>query len=66
MFDKVTVPDVITQEWLDQAFAPIRSYLSEKYPDKSEKIVDCLMFISNDDGKFYYKNRWSRTYIILD
>jgi hypothetical protein len=65
MYDKVEYPKKATQQWRDQAFAPIRDYLREHYAD-SEEMLRYLMFMGNSEGEFHYKNRMSRDRIIVD
>lgn len=66
MYRQVTTPGIITQEWLDEAFAPLRNYLEREFPDRSELILGFMVFMCNENNKFYYKNSWFRTYIVFD
>lgn len=56
----------LTQDWLDQAFAPLKDYLEQEYPREKDQIISYLMFMGNDEGKFYYKNTITRALIVLD
>ncbi|MFK7693005.1 hypothetical protein [Paenibacillus sp. HJGM_3] len=66
MYPKVVVPKKITRKWLDQAFAPLRHYLERHSPEKAQDIMGFLMFMGNNDGKFYYKNSITRDAVIFD
>jgi hypothetical protein len=66
MYDKVDLPKKVTQNWLDQAFAPLRHYLNKHRPHEVERIASYLMFMGNEDGKFYYKNSITRDSITFD
>jgi len=56
----------VTQKWRDQAFAPLWDYLQRERPVEAEKIIGYLMFMGNNDKKFYYKNQITRHSIIFD
>jgi len=56
----------VSNEWLDQAFAPLQDYLDKYRPDEVNQIMVFTMFMGNDDGKFYYKNSITRSYIVFD
>lgn len=66
MYSIVDTPDVITQEWLDLAFEPLTHYLSREYSEEKERILLMMMFMCNVEGRFEYKNRWTRSYIIFN
>lgn len=55
-----------SEEWLKQAFAPLRAYLDRHHPDEADNIIVYLMFMGNENERFYYKNSVSRAPIIFD
>jgi hypothetical protein len=67
MYAKVMSPGKrVTEKWLDQAFAPLNDYLQREYPNEKDQIISYLMFMGNDDGKIYYKNKMTRASIVFD
>lgn len=67
MYAKVATPAIITQEWLDKAFLPLRKYLDARYPeDDAEHTIGYLMFMGNENEQFHYKNRITRSYIVFN
>ena len=66
MYAKIVTPKIITQEWLDQAFAPLVDYLNQEHSECIDRILGNMMFMGNVDEKLYYKNRLTRSYIIFD
>jgi hypothetical protein len=66
MYKKIVTPRKVTQEWLDQAFAPLRHHLEKNDPDHAECIIGYHMFIGNEDERFHYKHSITRSYIVFD
>jgi membrane-associated PAP2 superfamily phosphatase len=66
LYAKVNTPEIVSREWLDQAFAPLVHYLNQKHSEQKERILANMMFMCNEGGEFHYKNQWSRSYIIFD
>lgn len=67
MYAKVNYPKgKITKEWSDRAFAPLIDYLEKFYPEDKDKIMVCLTFMGNEEGKFHYKHRVNKSYIVFD
>lgn len=54
------------ESWQDKAFAPLHDYLEREHPEVKKQIMSYMMFMCNEEGKFYYKNSMTRTYIIFD
>jgi hypothetical protein len=66
MYLKVDYQEIINQEWLDQAFAPLNNYLSQFHRLQHDRIISNIMFMCNEGGEFQYKNRITRSYIIFN
>ncbi|KIL37629.1 hypothetical protein SD71_03250 [Cohnella kolymensis] len=66
MYKKVVTPKKITQQWLDRAFAPLRNYLNSHHPEHAERIIGLIMFMANQDDRFFYKHRVTKGYIVFD
>ncbi|MCD9020240.1 hypothetical protein [Cohnella silvisoli] len=67
MYEKVMSPGKnLTKRWLENAFAPLNDYLEREHPNEKNQILGYLMFMGNDEGKFYYKNKITRSYIVFN
>ncbi|WEK53750.1 MAG: hypothetical protein P0Y55_14370 [Candidatus Cohnella colombiensis] len=67
MYPKVNSPKKdVSKEWLDQAFAPLQDYLNRRHQEDVNRIMVFMMFMGNNDDKFYYKNSITRSYIVFD
>jgi len=66
MYPKVDTPKKVTERWLERAFAPLRDYLNREHPDDARAIMAYMMFMGNEDGRFYYKNCITRDSVIFD
>jgi hypothetical protein len=67
MYMKVMSPGKkLTKQWLDQAFAPLNDYLGKAYPETKVQMAGYLMFMGNENEKFYYKNSMTRASIVFD
>ncbi|THF84658.1 hypothetical protein [Cohnella fermenti] len=60
------IPSRVTQQWLEEAFAPVAEYLERRRPDDAALILEQLMFTDNEEGVYLYTNRLSRSHIAFD
>lgn len=65
-YPKVRPPRKITKKWLDQVFAPLMDYLERTYPDEKNEMLQYMSFMTNEEGRFYYRNDRTKGYIIFD
>lgn len=57
---------LLTQEWLDGMFRPIRTYLHKHHLKDADRIVEYLHFMCRHEGGFEYKNCMTRDYVVVD
>lgn len=66
MYPQVNFPKKVTEKWLNRAFAPLSDYLEREHPNVARTIMSYMMFMVNEEQKFYYRNGITKGHIVLD
>ena len=55
------------EEWLNEMFTPLHRFFNRnQLRDSPEQVAKYLMFVDNSDGRYVYKNKVTRSCIVLD
>ena len=66
MFEQWIVRERLNEKRLNLAFAPLNAYLEKEYPEQKSEIISCMMFMGDHNNQSYYKNKITRSYIVLN